>query len=260
VVNRLLVFIVLKLKKHEGIKMIIKYIVITMLGMVSLYANAMKSDAAHQKKETYIAELAFDDMKKMEHGEAIRWLITPKLRLTKDDIQALEKGSLIDVDGVRTIATLTAVEWNGDLSLLSSGSDLLMEKVLYDPEKNTYIVKYQYPKENANHGKGMSVQLSNIKVKEPEEAVGKFLIDLIAHPGIPHKSAAPQAVQIIQPVATQAPAQVITQAPAQVVVQSAPPPQTVIVEEVHRPYGPYYGPYLYPEVVIGGWGHRGWRR
>ncbi|MES2252767.1 MAG: hypothetical protein V4482_03675 [Pseudomonadota bacterium] len=244
----------------------IKYIVITMLGMVSLYANAMKSDADHQKKETYIAELAFEDMKKMEHGEAIRWLITPKLRLTKDDIQALEKGSLLDVDGVRTIATLTAIEWKGDLSLLSSGPDLLMEKVLYDPEKNAYIVKYEYPKDNANHGKGMSVQLSNIKVKEQEEAIGKFLIDLIAHPGIPHKSTSSQAVQIVQPIATRAPAQVITQAPAQIIVQSAPPPQTVIVEEVGRPYGPYYGPYLYPEVVVGGWGHgewghhHGWRR
>jgi hypothetical protein len=237
-----------------------KFMYILMLSITLSHADAMKSDSAHKKKEDYISTLTYAQMKKMDHGDAIRWLITPKLRLTKEDLADLQKGSLIQVVGNGTTATLTAIEWNGDLSMLTSGADLLMEKVLYNPEKNTYIAIYRYPKDSKSADKGVKVELLDIKVNDPNSEIGKFLIDLISHPGFPGKtlsaqSAVPQSVQIIQPSSSQAamPQTVVTQAQSPVVIQTVPQSQTVIVEEVRRPY---YGPYLYPGVVVGGWGHR----
>ncbi len=232
-----------------------KAICILMISIGLSHANAMKSDSAHKNKEDYIAALTYKQMKKMEHGEAIRWLITPKLRLTKEDLSELQKGSLIQAEGAGTTATLTVIEWDGDLKMFTEGSDLLMEKVLYDPEKNAYIVNYRYPKDNKSADKGIKARLSDIKIKYPESEIGKFLIDLISHPGFPGKSVEPQSVQIIKPssVHVVAPQTIVTQAQAPVVVQTIPQPQTIIVEEVRRPY---YGPYVYPGVVVGGWGHR----
>ena len=172
-------------------------------------------------------------------------------------MQALEKGSLIQAEGPWTTATLTVVEWNGDLSVFSTSDDLLMEKVEYDLGKNSYMVIYSYPKDNKNHGKSIKVQLSDIKVNDADSDTGKALVTLIAHPIGKHaKSVAPQAVEV-QPFAqASAPVTVQSASPAPVIVQSAPQP--VIVEEVGRPY---YGPGYYgPEVIIGGgwWGHPGW--
>lgn len=90
-----------------------KYVCLVLLLTVPIYADAiggaMQSNTAHKIKEDHMASLTYNEMINLKHSEAVRWLITPKLRLTKEDIQALQKGSMLNADGQRTSATMTYI-------------------------------------------------------------------------------------------------------------------------------------------------------
>ncbi|MDP3371421.1 MAG: hypothetical protein Q8S21_00795 [Candidatus Paracaedibacteraceae bacterium] len=146
--------------------------------------------------------------------------------------------------------------------MFANGPDLVMETVNYDAKKNAYVVSYCYPKDVPNHEKHLKVQLSDIKVKEAKDDIGKYIVNLVAHPEAAMQSVSPQKSpqQSAQPVYPVPP---VSQPQTVIVSPPAPRTETVIIEE----HGPYYGPGYYGAgVVIGGvWGphryggyHRHW--
>lgn len=235
-----------KIIKMEDFLMI-KFLYVSFFMALPVFASSMLTDAKHKEKEDKMTTLTYTDMSRIDSSEGQRWLITPKLRLTKEDIQALQKGTMANVEGTWTIATLTCVD--GDLSFFAKGPDLLMESVKYHAGKNAYIVTYRYPLNVPDNKKKIQVQLSDIKVKDAEEDIGKYIVNLVLHPHSSVQSVAPHA-QAVSPAPVTVPAQ-----PQTVIVAPPVPRETVIIEERSPYYGPYYGG---PGIIIGGvWGpHR----